>query len=106
MFNARDAVRGTLVRVSDHAGPFALAPVRVAFRGEKRVGAQGHLLFRWAQWLACALPCRRFAAAREGGDARLGADVDRYSFIVMDFHHLLLFRSPGALSHKVGRRLR
>src|SRR3954470_17387062 len=39
------------------------------------------------QWLACALPCRRFAAALADDDARLGAGVDRYSFTVMDLHH-------------------
>jgi len=29
--------------------------------------------------------------------ARLGADVDRYSFIVVDLHHLLLAGCTGAL---------
>ena len=48
-----------------------------------------------AQWLACALPCRRFASALAGSDARRGADVDRYSFIVVDFHHLLLAGLPA-----------
>jgi hypothetical protein len=27
--------------------------------------------------------------------ARLGADVDRYSFIAVDFHHLLLAGLPA-----------
>jgi hypothetical protein len=36
------------------------------------------------------LPCRRFAFTLTGADARLGADVDRYSFTVVDLHHLLL----------------
>jgi len=36
------------------------------------------------------LPCRRFADTLAGADARLGADADRYSFIVVDLH-LLLF---------------
>ena len=31
-----------------------------------------------AQWLACALPYRRFVDALASGNARLGADVDRY----------------------------
>ena len=44
------------------------------------------------QWLAYALPYRRFAIA----DARLGADVVRYSFIAVDFHHLLLAGLAGA----------
>ena len=48
-----------------------------------------------AQWLAYALPCRRFAAALADDDARLGADVDRYSFIVVDLHHLLLAGLPA-----------
>jgi hypothetical protein len=43
-----------------------------------------------AQWLAYALPCRRFAVTLVGANARLGADVDRYSFIVVDLHHQLL----------------
>ena len=43
-----------------------------------------------APWLAHALPYRRFADTLAGANARLGADVDRYSFTVGDFH-LLLF---------------
>ena len=42
-----------------------------------------------ARWLAYALPCRRFAAALADDDARLRADVDRYSFIATDLHRLL-----------------
>ena len=42
-----------------------------------------------AQWLAYALPCRRFADTLAEADARLGADVDRCSFIAVDLHHLL-----------------
>jgi hypothetical protein len=48
-----------------------------------------------AQWLAYALPCRRFAHALASMHARLGADVDRYSFIAVDFHHLLLAGLPA-----------
>jgi hypothetical protein len=48
-----------------------------------------------AQWLAYALPCRRFAATLTSDNARLGADVDRYSFIVADLHHLLLAGLPA-----------
>jgi hypothetical protein len=40
-------------------------------------------------WLAYALPCRRFACALASANARLGADVDRYSFIASDLHRLL-----------------
>jgi hypothetical protein len=45
-----------------------------------------------AQWLAYALPYRRFAA---DCDARLGADMDRYSFIVSDLHRLLVAGLPA-----------
>ncbi len=42
----------------------------------------------------CA-PCRRFADILAEFDARLGADVVRYSFIVVDLHHLLLAGLPA-----------
>lgn len=48
-----------------------------------------------AQWLAYALPCRRFTPALTDDSARLGADVVRYSFIVVDLHHLLLAGLPA-----------
>src|ERR1700747_851799 len=48
-----------------------------------------------AQWLAYALPCRRFACALASANARLGADVDRYSFIASDLHRLLLADLPA-----------
>src|SRR5947208_8134423 len=48
-----------------------------------------------AQWLAYALPYRRFVAVLADANARLGADVDRYSFIVVDLHHLLLAGLPA-----------
>ena len=51
--------------------------------------APGTNLVFAAQWLAYALPCRRFADTLTVARARLGADVDRYSFIVVDLHHLL-----------------
>ncbi len=70
------------------------APVRVAFRQRNSVGSRDELAFA-ARWLACALPCRRFADTLAGADARLGADVDRYSFIVVDLHHLLLAGRPA-----------
>ena len=41
------------------------------------------------------LPYRRFADILADACARLGANVDRYSFIVMDFHHLLLAGLPA-----------
>jgi hypothetical protein len=48
-----------------------------------------------AQWRAYALPCRRFTPALTGDGTRLGADVVRYSFIVVDLHHLLLAGLPA-----------
>jgi hypothetical protein len=50
-----------------------------------------------AQWLACTFPCRRFAGTLADACARLGADADRYSFIVVDLHHLLLAGLPAHL---------
>jgi hypothetical protein len=70
------------------------APVRVAFRDLKRVGARNKTPFA-AQWLAYALPCRRFACTLTNAGARLRADVDRYSFIVSDSHRLLLAGLPA-----------
>jgi hypothetical protein len=70
------------------------APGRVAFRPLNGVGAQDRKTVA-ARWLAYALPYRRFAPALTSSDARLGADVDCYSFIVMDLHHLLLAGLPA-----------
>jgi hypothetical protein len=72
--------------------------------------ACGHIAFRLtnaagapivpfaARWLAYTIPCRRFAPALAGRNARLGADVDRYSFIAADLHRLLLAGLPAHLS--------
>ena len=49
----------------------------------------------WEQWLAYALPCRRFACTFTNTGTRLGADVDRYSFIVSDLHRLFLAGLPA-----------
>jgi hypothetical protein len=65
------------------------APDHVAFRDSDHVGTQNFLAFA-AQWLAYALPYRRFADTLTSANARLGADADRYSFIVVDLHLLLL----------------
>jgi hypothetical protein len=40
-------------------------------------------------------PYRRFADILADTCARLGADVVRYSFIVVDLHHLLLAGLPA-----------
>ena len=65
------------------------APAHIAFRVLDHVGTRDYVSYA-AQWLAYALPCRRFAATLAGANARLGAGVDRYSFTAVDFHHLLL----------------
>src|SRR5208337_471491 len=70
------------------------APVRLAFRNEYSVGARFYLTFA-AQWLAYAIPYRRFADILTEACARLGADVVRYSFIAVDLHHLLLAGLPA-----------
>ena len=56
------------------AGARNSAPVRVAFRLQNSVGAQDDVDFA-AQWLAYAIPCRRFADVLADACARLGADV-------------------------------
>src|SRR3974390_1198590 len=56
------------------------APVRIAFHESHRVSTRDTLFA--AQWLAYALPCRRFADALASACARLGGDVDRLSFLV------------------------
>jgi hypothetical protein len=71
------------------AGTCDDAPVHVAFRDFDHVGTRDYLAFA-AQWLAYALPYRRFADILASANARLGADADRYSFTVVDLH-LLLF---------------
>lgn len=84
-------------RVYDHAGSerhLHNAPPRIAFRGTKGVGIRDYISVA-AQWLACMLPYRRFADILADACARLGADVVRYSFIVTDFHHLLLAGLPA-----------
>src|SRR5262249_24720505 len=75
-------------------GARVVVPVRVAFRLRNGVGAQGMNLYE-AQWLAYALPYRRFAAVLTDCVARLGADMDRYSFVVSDLHRLLVAGLPA-----------
>ena len=70
------------------------APARIAFRQRNGVGAQDDVDFA-AQWLAYAIPCRRFADILADAYARLGADVVCYSFIAVDLHHLLLAGLPA-----------
>jgi hypothetical protein len=76
------------------AGARNNAPTHVAFRQPNGVGTQDDVDFA-AQWLAYALPCRRFAEVLADNCARLGADVVCYSFTVADSHHLLLADLPA-----------
>jgi hypothetical protein len=76
---------------------------RLAFRVVERVGAQKIPVFA-AQWLACALPYRRFACLLTKVSARLGVDADRYSLIAVDFHHLLLAGFSGAPTIWMGKQ--
>ena len=71
-----------------------VAPLRFAFHQSNGVGTRDSTTIV-AQWLAYTLPYRRFADTLASACARLGADVDRYSFIVMDLHHLLLAGLPA-----------
>src|SRR6266446_10102388 len=79
------------------------APVRMAFHIRNCVGTRDDRSFA-VQWLACALPCRRFAGALADVCARLGADVDRYSFTVRDLHPLLLAGLPAHSENLHGSR--
>jgi hypothetical protein len=85
------------------AGTRADAPAHVAFRHENSVGTRDSSSFA-AQWLAYAHPYRRFTAALAGDGARLGAGVDRYSFTVVDLHHLLPAGLPAHSHRTVDRR--
>jgi hypothetical protein len=67
----------------------------VAFRENEHVGTRIAQVFA-AQWLAYALPCRRFAVTLTDDCARLGAGAGRYSFTVVDLHLLLLAGFSGA----------
>ena len=70
------------------------APTRVAFRIRNGVGTRDNNLCE-AQWLACVLLYRRFAAALTGDCARLEADVVSYAFILSDLHRLLVAGLPA-----------
>jgi hypothetical protein len=72
----------------------AVASDRIAFHVDDRVGARDENIYA-AQWLACTYPYRRFAVLLAKNSARLGADADRYSFIAMDFHHLISAGLPA-----------
>jgi hypothetical protein len=57
------------------------------------------------RWRAYVLPWRRFADTLADAHAWPGADVERYSFIAADVHHLLLarfYRRTGSLEIPTG----
>jgi len=83
------------------SGARDIAPFRVAFRVDEHVGTRAEILFA-ARWLAYAFPYRRFACVLADVGARLGADVGRYSFIAVDFHHLLLAGFDRRTSNELG----
>ena len=70
------------------------APASFAFRGVNNVGTRVSNAFA-AQWLAYTLPSRRFAVILAEDGARIGGDVDCYSFIAVDSHHILLAGLPA-----------
>ena len=51
--------------IAGFLGARTIAPIRVDFRQRNDVGTQDEGAFA-AQWLACALPCQRFADALAG----------------------------------------
>ena len=85
------------------------APADVAFRQVNNVGTRIDNDFA-AQWLAYTLPYRRFADVLADACARIGGDVDCYSFTAVDFHHILLASLPAHLlalrpAHSHGHRM-
>ena len=70
------------------------APADFAFRQVNNVGTRIDNGFA-AQWLAYTLPYRRFADVLADACARIGGDVDCYSFTAVDFHHILLASLPA-----------
>ena len=70
---------------------------RVAFRVSYLVGALREITYA-ARWLAYTLPCRRFACILADTDARLGVNVDRYSFTATDLHRPLLAGLPAHIA--------
>src|SRR5262245_48233453 len=66
----------------------------MAFHIRNCVGTRDDRSFA-VQWLACALPCRRFADVLTDVCARLGVGVVRCSFTVRDLHPLLLAGLPA-----------
>jgi hypothetical protein len=88
----------THARFFDHAGSSRRSRLRARLYSLPPSQRRQHPEYEYlcgAQWLAYVLLCRRFAAAFAGDRARLGVDVDRYSFIVSDLHRLLVAGLPA-----------
>ena len=84
-----------LGRVSARNG----APVRIAFRHQNGVGAQDDVDFA-AQWLAYAIPYRRFADVLADNCARLGAECGLLLLHRSGLSPPTPCRSPGALCNR------
>ena len=68
----------------------------IAFHYTDSVGTRNSVFYRGSM-AGLHVPYRRFADILADACARLGADVVRYSFIVVDLHHLLLAGLPAHL---------
>jgi len=75
------------------------ASVHVAFRETDNVGTRNFQAFA-AQWLAYALPYRRFDGTLADAAARLGADAVCYTFIVADSHGRFRVKWSGSSAHQ------
>ena len=75
-------------------GARSSAPADFAFRQVNNVGTRVANDFA-AQWLAYTLPYRRFADILADACAQIEGDVDCYSLIAVDFHHILLASLPA-----------
>ena len=71
------------------------APVLLPSVNSNSVGTRIFKLSRLHGWPMCS-PADASPATLADASARLGADADRYSFIVVDSHHLLLAGLTGA----------
>jgi len=76
------------------------APADFAFRRVNNVGTRVANGFA-AQLLAYTIPYRRFADVLADACARIRGDVDCYSLIAVDFHHILLASLPALSLTKV-----
>jgi hypothetical protein len=85
-------------------GARSSAPADFTFRQVNNVGTRVANDFA-AQWLAYTLPYRRFADVLAAACARIGGEVDCYSLIAVDFHHILLASFPAhSLALRPARR--